>query len=38
VILVELLSFVFNGLSTIRGEGSYYDIGGIVVFSVQWVK
>jgi hypothetical protein len=38
VILVELFSFVFNGLSKIRGEGSYCDIGGLVVFCVQWVK
>jgi hypothetical protein len=32
VILVELVSFEFNGLSKIRGEGSYCDIGGSVVF------
>jgi hypothetical protein len=32
VIMVELLSFVFNGLSKIRGECSYCDIGGIAVY------
>jgi hypothetical protein len=35
---VVTFSFVFNGLSKIRGECSYCDIGGIVVFCVQWVK
>jgi hypothetical protein len=38
VILVELLSFEFNGLSKIRNECSYCDIGGIVVFCVQWLS
>ena len=38
MILVELLSFVSNGLSKIRDECSYCDIGGIVVVCVQWVK